>query len=180
MLISIGERERITLIGPTDIGPTYDPGHLVTKWRNRLFSATADLCFGADKISIKHREELIDDDQYSKLDHGITQSDINPKDRQSYRSCVKLISDDVINLLTDRKDTEGTVIYLMLLKMIVRAYMEKSATLSERLESACCVVFVCRIWWSWLKKESPSSSSKRTTACEQRNHINKYFITKPA
>ncbi|CAF4942214.1 unnamed protein product, partial [Rotaria socialis] len=78
------------------------------------------------------------------------------------------------------KDTEGTVIYLMLLKMIVRAYMDKSTTLSERLESAWYVVFVCRIWWSWLKKESSSSSSKRTTACEQQNHINKYFITKPA
>ncbi|CAF3426222.1 unnamed protein product [Rotaria socialis] len=110
-----------------------DPVHLVTKWRNRLFSATADLCFGTDKSSIKHIEELIDNDQYTKLDHGITQSDTNPKDRQNYRSCVKLISDDVINLLTDRKDTEGTVIYLMLLKMIVRAYMDKSVTLSELL-----------------------------------------------
>ncbi|CAM4923863.1 unnamed protein product [Rotaria socialis] len=51
---------------------------------------------------------------------------------------------------------------------------------STGLESAWYVVFVCRIWWSWLKKESSSSSSKRTTACEQQNHINKYFITKPA
>lgn len=109
-----------------------DPVHLVTKWRNRLFSTIADLCFGIDKISIKHIEELIDDDRYTKLDHGITRSDINPKDRQNYRSCVKLISDDVINLLNDRKDTKGTVIYLMLLKMIVRAYIDKSTTLSER------------------------------------------------
>lgn len=109
-----------------------DPVHIVTKWRNRLFSATANLCFGVDKISIKHIEELIDDDQYTKLDHGITKSDINPKDRQNYRSCVKLIFDDVINLLADRKHTKGTVIYLMLMKMIVRAYIDKTTALSER------------------------------------------------
>ena len=28
-----------------------DPVHFVTKWRNRLLSATSDLCFGIDKIT---------------------------------------------------------------------------------------------------------------------------------
>ncbi|CAF4857273.1 unnamed protein product, partial [Rotaria sp. Silwood2] len=121
------------------------PVHLVTKWRNGLFSSTADLCFGIDKINIKHTEELIDDDQYAKLDLGITKSDINPKDCQNYRSCIKLISDDVINLLIDRIDTNGTVVYLILLKMIAKAYIDKSTSLNERIQSAWCVVFVCRI-----------------------------------
>ena len=67
-----------------------DPTHLVTKWRNRLLSATAELCLGNQSISINHLHDIIENDTYSKLDHGLTKSDINPKDRQNYSSCFKL------------------------------------------------------------------------------------------
>ena len=83
-----------------------DPIHIVTKWRNRLLSSTADLCLGNDKISIFHVENLIDDDTYTKLDHCLTKSDVNPKDRQDYKSCIKLISDNVLNLLYDNVDAK--------------------------------------------------------------------------
>lgn len=109
-----------------------DPVHIVTKWRNRLLSSTADLCIGNDKISMAHIEKLIDNDNYTKLDHGLTKSDIHPKDRQNYNSCIKLISDDVINLLNDSTDANGTVVYLTLLKMIVKAYIDKSTSIHER------------------------------------------------
>jgi hypothetical protein len=109
-----------------------DPVHLVTKWRNRLLSSTADLCIGNNKISMAHIEQLINSKNYTKLDHGLTKSDINPKDRQNYNSCIKLISDDVINLLNDSTDTNGTVVYLTLLKMIVKAYIDKSTSIRER------------------------------------------------
>ncbi|CAF4292534.1 unnamed protein product, partial [Rotaria magnacalcarata] len=56
-----------------------DPTHLVTKWRNRLLSATAELCLGNQSISINHLHDIIENDNYSKLDHGLTKSDINPK-----------------------------------------------------------------------------------------------------
>ncbi|CAF3347145.1 unnamed protein product [Rotaria sp. Silwood2] len=109
-----------------------DPVHIVTKWRNRLLSSTANLYIGNDKISMEHIEQLINNNSYTKLDHGLTKSDINPKDRQNYNSCIKLISDDVINLLNDSTDTNGTVVYLTLLKMIVKAYIDKSTTIHER------------------------------------------------
>ncbi|CAF2146013.1 unnamed protein product [Rotaria magnacalcarata] len=157
-----------------------DPIHLVTKWRNRLLSSTTDLCFGADKINITHIKALIDDNHYTKLDHGLTSSDINPKDRQNYNSCIKLISDDVTNLLSNSEDTNGTVVYLNLLKMIVKAYIDKSTSISERIQSAWCVVFVCRLWWSWLKITSLSSSSKNKAARARTNNIDKHFISKPA
>lgn len=109
-----------------------DPVHIVTKWRNRLLSSSADLYIGNDKISMGHIERLVDNNSYTKLDHGLTKSDINPKDRQNFNSCIKLISDDVINLLNDSMDTNGTVVYLKLLKMIVKAYIDKSTTIKER------------------------------------------------
>ncbi|CAF1482890.1 unnamed protein product [Rotaria sp. Silwood1] len=114
------------------IGFSTDPVHIVTKWRNRLLSSTADLYIGNDKISMAHIEQLIDNNSYTKLDHGLTKSDINPKDRQNYNSCIKLISDDVINLLNDSIDSNGTVVYLTLLKMIVKAYIDKSTSSHER------------------------------------------------
>ncbi|CAF1619825.1 unnamed protein product [Rotaria magnacalcarata] len=158
-----------------------DPVHIVTKWRNRLLSSTADLYIGNDKISMAHIEQLINNNHYTKLDHGLTKSDIQPKDRQNYNSCIKLISDDVINLLNDSRGTNGTVVYLTLLKMIVKAYIDKSTSIHERIKSAWCVVFVCRLWWSSLEKKSALKSSKISqTINERKNKINKYFITRPA
>jgi hypothetical protein len=177
-----------------------DPVHLVTKWRNRLLSSTMELCIGNDEISMTHIENLINNDYYTKLDHCLTKSDINPKDRQNYHSCIKLISDDVINLLNDSENASGTILYLTLLKMIVKAYIDKSTSICERksvhtlktkrfqthlpliicaclgIQSAWCVVFVCRLWWSWLQKRSKSNQ----TINDRKNQINKYFVTRPA
>lgn len=109
-----------------------DPMHLVTKWRNRLLSSTVDLCIGKDKISMAHIERLINNNNYSKLDHGLTNTHINPRDRQNYDSCIKLISEDVMNLLNDNDDANGTVVYLKLHKMIVKAYIDNSTSIRER------------------------------------------------
>ena len=56
----------------------------------------------------------------------------------------------------------------------------KSASIHLGVQLAWCVVFVCRIWWSWLKMNSFSSSSRSKTTTEKINNVNKYFISKPA
>ncbi|CAF5208642.1 unnamed protein product, partial [Rotaria magnacalcarata] len=68
--------------------------HLATKWRNRLLSSTTELRLGDQSISIDHLYSIIDNAKFTKIDHGLTKSDINPKDRQNFSSCVKLTSDD--------------------------------------------------------------------------------------
>ncbi|CAF1459087.1 unnamed protein product [Adineta ricciae] len=108
-----------------------DPIHIVTKLRNRMLSSTADLRIGTDKINIAHIEALVSDGCHTKLDHGLTISDINPKDRQNFNSCIKIISEDVIKLLVDRDETNGTVIYLTLIKMIVNAYINRETSVRE-------------------------------------------------
>lgn len=49
------------------------------------------------------------------------------------------------------------------------------------LQSAWCVVFVCRLWWCYLENLPILNTfgSKRTTN-DSRKNINSYFITKPA
>ncbi|CAF1358814.1 unnamed protein product [Rotaria sp. Silwood1] len=110
-----------------------DATHLVTKWRNRLLSPTAELHLGNQFISINHLHDIINSDIYTKLDHGLTKSDINPKDRQNFSSCLKLTSTDLFKILNDNVNTRGTLIYLQMLKMIVVAYVEKKTTIAELL-----------------------------------------------
>ncbi|CAF5128679.1 unnamed protein product [Rotaria magnacalcarata] len=69
--------------------------HLATKWRNRLLSSTVELRLGDQSISINHLYSIIDNGKFTKIDDGLTKSDINPKDRQNFSSCVKLASDDL-------------------------------------------------------------------------------------
>ncbi|CAF1035626.1 unnamed protein product, partial [Rotaria magnacalcarata] len=102
-----------------------DATHLATKWRNRLLSSTAELRLGDQSISIDHLYSIIDNAKFTKIDHGLRKSDINPKDCQNFSSCVKLTSDDPFKILKDNVDTQGTLIYLQILKMIITAYVDK-------------------------------------------------------
>ncbi|CAF3916516.1 unnamed protein product [Rotaria sp. Silwood1] len=55
-----------------------DPMHICTKLRNRLLSETATLLLGNQLINMDPLMNLINN--YSKLDHGLVCSDVNPKD----------------------------------------------------------------------------------------------------
>ncbi|CAF4701128.1 unnamed protein product, partial [Rotaria sp. Silwood2] len=151
-----------------------DATHLAMKWRNRLLSSIAELRLGDQSISVNHLYSIIDNGKFTKIDHGLTKSDINPKDRQNFSSCVKLTSDDLFKILKDNVDTQGTLIYLQMLKMIIMAYIDKKTTIAARLQSAWCVVFFCRIWLTWIKLKTLN-----TTQFSEKNK-SKYFITRPA
>ncbi|CAF1363353.1 unnamed protein product [Rotaria magnacalcarata] len=75
-----------------------DATHLVTKWRNRLLSSSAELRLGNQFISINHLYDIIHNETYTKLDHGLTKSDINPKDRQNFSTRLKLTSPDLFKI----------------------------------------------------------------------------------
>ncbi|CAF4984796.1 unnamed protein product [Rotaria magnacalcarata] len=155
-----------------------DATHLVTKWRNRLLSSTAQLIVGQQSITIQHVADIIENSNYTKLDHGLNRSDLNPKDRQNYNSCVKLASDNVLSILLDGTDTYGTYVYLRLLQMIILAYVEKRTRIEECLQSAWCIVFVCRMWWAWLQNKQSKSTTASTIT--KTNAKSKCFITKTA
>jgi len=87
-----------------------DPVHVCTKLRNRLLSETATLLLSDQLINIHPLLYIIE--SFSKLDHGIVRSDINVKDRQNYRSCVKISSDNVLFLLKKIPNSLGISIYL--------------------------------------------------------------------
>ena len=49
--------------------------------------------------------DIIDNETYTKLDHDLTKSSINPTDRQNYRSCLKLTSADLFKNLNGNVNT---------------------------------------------------------------------------
>ena len=153
-----------------------DPIHLATKWRNRMLSKTAQMVIGQQTVSLTHLADIVDDDRLSKIDHGLTMSDLNPKDRQNFQSCSKISSEDVLNILRDNAETQATYLYLQLLKYIIMAYIEKSTLIHDRLYYSWLVVFVCRFWSTWIKCKS--FDNKATTASAKDK--DKYFITMPA
>jgi len=56
-----------------------------------------------------HLYDIINNKNYTKLDHGLTKSDINPKDRQNCSSCLKLTSADLFKILKDNLNTRGNL-----------------------------------------------------------------------
>ena len=110
------------------------------KWRNRLLSSTAELRLGDQSISINHLYSIIDNENLTKIDYGLTKSDINPKDRQNFSSCTKLTSDDLFKVLKANVGTKGILIYLQMLKMIIMAYVDKKQRLLHvSMLFSCCL-----------------------------------------
>ena len=121
-----------------------DGVHLATKMRNRILSNSATLLIGNQHVSLSHLVDLIDNQ--SKIDHNLVRSDVIPRDRQNFSSCLKISSDDVLKLL-EGGDTVATYVYLYLLKLLILTYVSKSTPTCDRLFYGWTVTFICRMWW---------------------------------
>ncbi|CAM4797581.1 unnamed protein product [Rotaria magnacalcarata] len=91
-----------------------DAIHICTKLRNRLLSETTHLLLGEQLINMEPLLYTINN--YSKLDHSLVVSDLNPKDRQNYNSAAKISSDNILTLLENIPNSLGINIYLQSIK----------------------------------------------------------------
>ncbi|CAF1650247.1 unnamed protein product, partial [Adineta steineri] len=156
-----------------------DATHLVTKLRNRLLSATAALKVGNKYITMNHLQELLDNVELTRLDHGLTQSDLKPTDRQNFRSCLRITSCDVLNLIARDDNSNGTYMYLKLIKFIISSYIEPTTSIEERLKGAWTAVFLLRLWWVWLLLVRLSSLPSFSTKSKKHNR-EQHFVTRTA
>ena len=141
-------------------------------------SSTAKLVLGLQSITMQHLQDIIDN-EFSKFDHGLCQTDINPKDKQNYRSCEKIASEDVLSILKQNNDMQATYVYLRLLKQIISAYIGKTTRITDRLLSAWIIVFTCRLWRAWIKYKTFVSSNHNKKTNKKQNNKDKYFLTTP-
>ncbi|CAF1009676.1 unnamed protein product [Rotaria magnacalcarata] len=162
-----------------------DPIHIATKIRNRLLSKLANLKMGDFSIDMKDLVELIE--AKSKIEHNLIKSDLNPKDRQNFASCLRISSELVLDLLNRNENAKGTYVYLTLLNLIISGFINKLSTIEDRLYHIWTVVFVCRLWFSWIHYFHVTNSNKNTISNNNNNNSQtpkktkqRNFITKPA
>lgn len=121
-----------------------DGVHLATKIRNRFLSNKITMLMGKEYVSVTHVENLIEN--YSRIDHNLYKSDVFPNDRQNFTSCLKISTDDVLELLENANNI-ATHTYLYLLKLSIQAYVSKDVHISDRLYFGWVLTFFCRMWW---------------------------------
>ena len=145
-----------------------DGPHVYTKMRNRLLSKTACLTMGNYRVSIEHLFDLINNN--NKLDHNLSKSDLDVKDKQNFHSCQKICDEKVLNILMTNDEYKATYIYLVILNLLIDAYTNVEISLSYRIYCAWITVFFVRFWRIWL----------HLTRSSRRGPDRDYFITSNA
>lgn len=131
------------------IDAVQDSTHIGTKLRNRLLKASIYLPFGEYIISKSHLTYLVEN--VSKDQHGLTESDVDPKDRQNFRSFQKISSENVCKALKKHvPDSDGTIMYLTLCREITSSYMDSSLEPLDRIDKIWYSLFILRAWRLWI------------------------------
>lgn len=129
-----------------------DITHIITKMRNfilRTLWAAKQLPFGNRSIDIAHLYVLLY--KYSKDKHFLTESVLNPADRQNFLSAQKMCSTTVTDLLKVGVDkAEATSLYLELMRDIMSAFMDTNLTPIQRIRAIWFPVFIMRIWRQYI------------------------------
>lgn len=142
-------------------GPFYfqDIVHVATKLRNFLLRSIFDkkiIPFGKNLIRAEHLYELLN--MFTKDKHQLTLTTLNPKDKQNFRSVLRICDRRVTNLLRDHvQNSSATVQFLNIMRDIIDSFMDINLTPIQRIRKIWYAVFLIRIWRSYIL------SSKRFT-----------------
>ncbi|CAF4227452.1 unnamed protein product, partial [Rotaria magnacalcarata] len=156
-----------------------DGAHVCTKIRNRMLSKTTELTMGHYEVSIQHLYDLIR--SKNKIDHNLSISDLNVKDKQNFSSCQKISDDKILNLLMLDDKCKATYNYLLMLNLLISAYTERRVSFNDRIYYASIVLFYTRMWRIWLYITKPPRKRKLPEKKKNRKpHDSPHFITSNA
>ncbi|KAE8738051.1 hypothetical protein FOCC_FOCC016472 [Frankliniella occidentalis] len=135
-----------------------DAIHTANKFRTKL-NPSRLLPIGNFIASQSHVRVLIK--SVNKVEHGLTENDIDKKDKMNFNSSLKICSERVTNLLegkmpgtTKIPGSEGTVVYLTSMRYLIEACLDDSLSPSERLYKLWYCTFFLRYWKLWLMNHS--------------------------
>lgn len=125
-----------------------DTVHLGTKSRNLLFKTMKDhtrLQLGNYFIQISHLQYIAD--KIPKDQHEITQSVLDPTDRQNFDSVLRICDSRVLAILEKYVNgSNGTIKFLEIVKNFLDAYIDYSLSPLERVSKLWYALFLVRIW----------------------------------
>lgn len=127
-----------------------DTIHIGTKLRNRILNSSILLHIGNKTVSTINLKALLK--TVAKEVHGLVKSDILPEDKQNYASLEKIMDDRVLNAMkTHVADSEGTIMYLTLCKLITSTFIGTNLKPIERIYKIWYAVYFLRCWRKWIK-----------------------------
>jgi hypothetical protein len=125
-----------------------DAIHTANKMKTRLLNDSNQLFVGQTMASIQHLRELVNDPKLTKMNHGLTQTDVNSsdstKDKMSFSSTLRMCDDRVLELLKSRNI--GTYYYLKVMNSFIRAFIVEKEKVTDRLLNSTYVVMFLRLW----------------------------------
>lgn len=142
----------------TNTEPPYciqDYPHLAVRLRGvllRTIKHPTALPFGKSHIQVGHLQELMN--RFSKDRHLLTNTTLNPNDRQNFESVLRICDRRVIELLEKEVEgSEATVVFLQLISNLINVFMDQRMKPVERLEKMWFSLFIVRIWRTYIKKK---------------------------
>lgn len=153
--------------------------HIGTKLRNFLLRfKNKSLAFGP-KYSIELNHLYILLNRFSRDQHLLTHSTLNPADRQNFSSVLRMCSDKVTTLLKIKvKNSEATVLFLKMWREILDTYMDVNLSPLARIEKIWTTVFILRIWRYYIKSQKKGALKNKflTPNCYSCIELNAYSL----
>lgn len=137
--------------------------HIITKLRNlflKTISENRQLPFGKKYfIHIGHLEFLLQ--HFTKDQHQLTPSVLNPIDKQNFKSAAQMCDDKVLKLLRMHvTNSEGTIAFLSMMRDLIDVFYDKSLSPLQRIEKIWYVVFLLRLMREYVSSQKKLSTSK--------------------
>lgn len=138
-----------------------DPEHIATKFRNFILRTTYNqrkLPFGRNNsIELKHLYFIMD--KFRKDKHELTQSVLNPADKQNFKSVERMCSVKVTNLLKMFPRCNATMHFLETIRDVIAAFRDKKLSPLQRVKKMWFRIFLLRLWRRYILR-SPSYTLK--------------------
>lgn len=151
--------------------------HLLNRKKTRLLNAKCDLWIGKKLATVNHIRMILENPNYSKLDHGLIFSDVNShdptRDKMNTHATLRLIDGKIENLLLSIEGSEATSVYLRLMRCIYEAFVKEDTSDFERLYKSTFAVHFVRIWKKNIENEGLSEENfvtKSIWECIELNH----------
>lgn len=130
-----------------------DTPHIGTKLRNLFLKTIKNekkkIPFGKYFIKQSDLRYLIN--KYSKDKHNLTNSTLNPEDKQNFGSVQRICNKKVIELLRNKvADSHGTSKFLEIIQYIIDSFMNNELSPLERIYKIWYAVFIIRIWRAFI------------------------------
>lgn len=102
--------------------------------------------------SVSHLKMLLSDK--SKDIHRLKSTDLDGSDKMNFDAVLAISDERMETILADVAGSEGTVVYLRLIRYALQSFMDENITATRRIYLVWYTVFFLRLWRTWISEDS--------------------------